>query len=131
MKISNSTAPVTSAEPGLGRPPVAHALNQSVKRIYAAVRGRVPDSARRSSDWLALGAAPTFAFMATFTALVGGGANDMVCSTAPHPSQLDGMPAMYALMSAFHLARWLKLISRWRNAAPVMGVTQPGSLNHG
>jgi hypothetical protein len=41
---------------------------------------------------------------------VGGGPPDMLCSAA-HASPLSGMAAMYLLMSAFHSAPWLKLIS--------------------
>jgi hypothetical protein len=37
-----------------------------------------------------------------------GGAPDMLCSASP----LTGMVPMYLLMSAFHAAPWLKLLSR-------------------
>jgi hypothetical protein len=33
----------------------------------------------------------------------------LVCTQAPPGSRLGAMPAMYLLMSAFHLAPWLKL----------------------
>src|SRR5262249_31449696 len=59
---------------------------------------------------LSLAAAPTFAVMALLTGLSGGGA-DMLCS-AMHASPLGGMMPMYLLMSAFHLAPWLRLIGR-------------------
>jgi hypothetical protein len=59
--------------------------------------------------WLSLAAAPTFAAMALLTH-VPGGAPDMICSAAG-ASPLSGMVPMYLLMSAFHLAPWLKLIS--------------------
>ena len=58
--------------------------------------------------FLSLAAAPTFAIMALLTA-VGGGPADALCST--HASYLGGMVPMYLLMSAFHSAPWLKLIS--------------------
>ena len=61
------------------------------------------------ADWLSLAAAPTFATMALLTALSGAGAPDMLCS-AMHASPLGGMVPMYFLMSAFHLAPWLRLI---------------------
>jgi hypothetical protein len=61
------------------------------------------------ADWLSLAAAPTFAMMALLTALFGAGAPDMLCS-AMHASPLGGMVPMYLLMSAFHLAPWLRLI---------------------
>jgi hypothetical protein len=61
--------------------------------------------------WLSLAAAPTFALMALLSAIPGGGPPDIFCSAA-HASLLGGMIPMYLLMSAFHLAPWLKLIAR-------------------
>jgi hypothetical protein len=49
--------------------------------------------------------------MALLTAASGGGAADMLCSTA-HASLLGGMVPMYLLMTAFHLTPWLKLFGR-------------------
>jgi len=63
------------------------------------------------ADRLSLAAAPTFAVMALVTAVGGGGPLDMLCSAAPNTSPLTGMVPMYVLMSAFHAAPWLKLIS--------------------
>ena len=60
----------------------------------------------RHVDFLPFAAAPTFAAMALVTAL--GGAQDPICGA----SSLTGMIPMYLLMSAFHLAPWLKLIPR-------------------
>jgi len=68
-------------------------------------------------DWLSLAAAPTFAIMALLTSVLGGGAPDMLCSAVQHASPLSGMVPMYVLMSAFHLAPWLKLISSRRSRA--------------
>jgi hypothetical protein len=68
-------------------------------------------------DWLCLAAAPTFAIMALLTGVLGGGAPDMLCSAAQDASPLSGMVPMYLLMSAFHSAPWLKLISRRRSGA--------------
>jgi hypothetical protein len=65
-----------------------------------------------AADVLYLAAAPTFAIMALLTSVLGGGAMDALCSAA---SPLSGMVPMYLLMSAFHLAPWLKLISRRRD----------------
>ena len=62
---------------------------------------------------LSLVAAPTFAIMALLTG-VGGGPPDMICSTAQDAFPLSGMVPMYLLMSAFHSAPWLKLISSRR-----------------
>ena len=75
----------------------------------AAVRGKAaaPDAA----DWLRLAAAPTFAIVALLTGVVGGGPSDMPCSTMQGASLLNGMAPMYLLMSAFHSAPWLTLIS--------------------
>jgi hypothetical protein len=69
--------------------------------------------ARSIVRWLSLAAAPTFAIMALLTG-AGGGSPDMLCSAAPGASLLGGMVPMYLLMSAFHLAPWLKLFSRRR-----------------
>jgi hypothetical protein len=73
-----------------------------------------------ATDWLCLAAAPTFAIMALLTG-VGGGPADMLCSAAQHASPLSGMVPMYLLMSAFHLAPWLKLISRRRHRPVISG----------
>ena len=64
---------------------------------------------RRVAKVLYLAAAPTFAIMALVTGVVGG-PTDALCS-ATGASPLGGMVPMYLLMSAFHLAPWLKLIS--------------------
>ena len=61
--------------------------------------------------WLSLAAAPTFAIMALLTAFPGGGAPDVLCSAAG-ASPLGGMIPMYLLMSAFHSAPWLRLITK-------------------
>ena len=93
-----------------------------MSKLEAAMRGA--DAARRNgnaaamgaADFLYLAAAPTFAVMALLTGcpwrrvagciVLDGGA-----------SQLGGMVPMYLLMSAFHLAPWLKLVAG-RRAAP-------------
>ena len=63
---------------------------------------------------LSLAAAPTFAVMALLTYVLGGGPVDALCSIAG-TSPLGGMVPMYLLMSAFHLAPWLKLFSNRRS----------------
>ena len=68
------------------------------------------------AKWLSLAAAPTFAIMALMTGVLSGGPMDMICS-AGHGSPLTGMAPMYMLMSAFHLAPWLKLVSGRRSGA--------------
>jgi hypothetical protein len=69
------------------------------------------------ADWLCLAAAPTFAIMALLTGVLGAGPPDMLCSAAPDAPPLSGMVLMYLLMSAFHSAPWLKLISSRRSGA--------------
>lgn len=66
----------------------------------------------RVDRWLSLAAAPTLAGMALLTGLVG--APDALCSMAG-ASDIGGMVPMYLLMSAFHLAPWLRLISSRRS----------------
>jgi hypothetical protein len=74
-------------------------------------------AARGIAKWLCLAAAPTFATMALLTGVLGGGPPDMLCSAPQDASPLSGMVPMYLLMSAFHLAPWLKLISTRRTDA--------------
>jgi hypothetical protein len=71
--------------------------------------------------WLALAAAPTFAIMALLTGIQAGGMPGILCSVAHDASPLSGMVPMYVLMSAFHLAPWLRLIAGWHN-----GTVRPG-----
>ncbi|MET4800073.1 hypothetical protein [Bradyrhizobium sp. LB11.1] len=68
------------------------------------------ETASHLARWLGLAATPTFAIMAVLTAVLGGGSADMLCS-AGHGLSLGGMVPMYLLMSAFHSAAWLRLIS--------------------
>jgi hypothetical protein len=72
-----------------------------------------PVHALGAAGWLGLAAAPTFAIMALLTSVLGG-PPDMLCSAAHEASPLSGMVPMYLLMSAFHSAPWLKLISSRR-----------------
>jgi len=65
---------------------------------------------------LSLAAAPAFAMMALLTGVLGGVPVDAMCSVAG-ASPLSGMVPMYLLMSALHLAPWLKLISSRRSGA--------------
>ena len=66
------------------------------------------------AKWLSLAATPTFAIMALLTGVLPGGPADMLC-LGGHGSPLSGMVPMYLLMSAFHSAPWLKLISSRRS----------------
>jgi hypothetical protein len=65
--------------------------------------------ARAAADWLTLAAAPAFATMALLTAALGGGAEPLC--TAEHGTLLSGMVPMYLMMTAFHVAPWLRLIA--------------------
>jgi hypothetical protein len=83
-----------------------------------AIRHESGDAAALgAADWLCLAAAPSFAIMALLTGVLGGGAPDVLCSAMRDASPLSGMVPMYLLMSAFHSAPWLKLISSRRNGA--------------
>jgi hypothetical protein len=68
------------------------------------------------ADWLCLAATPTFATMALLTGILGDGTH-MLCAAAQDVSLLSGMVPMYLLMSAFHSAPWLRLISSRRSGA--------------
>jgi hypothetical protein len=61
---------------------------------------------------LSLAATPTFAVMALLAAVQGEGMPGMICSATREGSLLTGMVPMYLLMSAFHLAPWLRLLAR-------------------
>jgi hypothetical protein len=87
--------------------------------MSAAVPMRCENSAAAAlgaADWLCFAAAPAFAIMALLTGVFGGGPPDTLCLAA-QASPLSGMVLMYVLMSAFHSAPWLKLISGRRSAA--------------
>ena len=81
------------------------------------VGGGEAKAALGAADWLSLAAAPTFAIMAVVTGILGGAAPDMLCATPQDASPLSGMVLMYTLMSAFHLAPWLRLASSRRSSA--------------
>ncbi|MGQ0661689.1 hypothetical protein [Sphingosinicella sp.] len=65
--------------------------------------------AGRTADWLSLAATPAFALMALLASAQGGAA-DLLCGAAGGFSP-GGMVTMYLLMSVFHVAPWLRLIS--------------------
>ncbi len=77
------------------------------------IRRPAPDAALGVADWLSLAAAPTFALMGLLTGVLGG-KPDVLCAALQGWSPLSGMVPMYLLMSAFHLAPWLKLIASQR-----------------
>ena len=69
--------------------------------------------AARASKWLSLAASPAFAAMALLTAAQGG-PPETLCSAAHGSPALSGMVPMYLLMSVFHSAPWLRLVSSRR-----------------
>lgn len=82
-----------------------------------------------AAHWLSLAAAPTFAIMALLTAIPSGGRTDALCAAGQHASALGGMVLMYLLMSAFHCAPWLRLVSSsWRGLAGSDPVAPPGKF---
>lgn len=66
-----------------------------------------------AEHWLSLAAAPIFAIIALLAGIQQDGMAGMLCAAAPL-SPLSGMVPMYVLMSAFHLAPWLRLITTIR-----------------
>jgi hypothetical protein len=75
------------------------------------------DAAPGLALWLGLAAAPTFAAMALWSALFSS-QPDLLCMAMQGSSPMSGMTVMYLLMSAFHVAPWLRLISGRRNGSP-------------
>jgi hypothetical protein len=70
----------------------------------------VQNQASRAAGFISLAAAPAFALLAGSSM----GAPDMLCAPGQGASAFGGMTTMYLLMSAVHLAPWLKLISQPR-----------------
>jgi hypothetical protein len=85
-----------------------------MKKVFHDGRG---SAGLGAANWLCLAAAPTFAIMALLTGVLGGGSLDFLCSAAQEASPLTGMVPMYLLMSIFHSAPWLKLVSSRRSVA--------------
>ena len=78
-----------------------------------------------ATQCLNLAAAPIFAVMALGTGFLGGDPANMNCSGA---SPLNSMAVMYVMMSAIHLAPWLKLIANYR---AVISLRDPTSFTTG
>jgi hypothetical protein len=70
---------------------------------------------------LSLAAAPSFGIMVLSTVRHGGGMPDMLCAASHEALKLSGM----ALMSAFHLAPWLRLFSGRRSDVGTRGTSPP------
>jgi hypothetical protein len=73
-------------------------------------------NATGAAGWLGLAAAPVFAILALWTAFCGT-QPDVLCMGMQGASPLNGMALMYALMSIFHAAPWMKLASSRRIGA--------------
>jgi hypothetical protein len=86
--------------------------------MVKAIKPLASPAALGVADWLSLAAAPTFAAMALLTAVFSG-QPDMLCAALQGTSPLSGMAAMYLLMSAFHLAPWLRLMRGEVSREPV------------
>jgi len=72
--------------------------------------------ARGAAGWLGLAASPTFALMAWNAA---NAAHPFAfCAVGSSMLPIDGMTAMYGLMSLFHLSPWLKLAAARSWASP-------------
>jgi hypothetical protein len=71
-----------------------------------------------AADFVCLAAAPTFATMALLNGVFDSGGPDMLCAAMHGMAPLYGMTGMYALMSAFHAAPWLRLIAGGRDRRP-------------
>ena len=83
-----------------------------IREKWLAAQPELPEA-----DWLSLAAAPTFAIMALVTGVLGGGMPEMPCSAAQDASPLSGMIPMYLLMTVFHSAPWLRLVSSRQRGA--------------
>jgi hypothetical protein len=72
------------------------------------------------AKWLRLAPTPTFAIIGLLT-WVQGSPMDRLCASGSGTLPIDGMTAMYLLMSLFHLSPWLKLASArpWAGAQPI------------
>lgn len=102
---SDEETPRRTSRAADGARSASNAVTLTAKDGSSAVNVAPPLMA---SDWLSLAASPTFAVMALLTGVMGGPA-EMLCASALG-MPLGGMVVMYLLMSAFHLAPWLRLV---------------------
>jgi hypothetical protein len=82
-------------------------------------------AASGAARWLGLAAAPTFALMVLWTALFSG-QPDMLCMGVQGSSPVGDMTLMYLLMSAFHAAPWMRLLSGRSSSSPAGLRFSPG-----
>ena len=84
-------------------------------------------AASGAGGWLVLAATPTFAIMALWTAFFSA-QPDMLCMAMQGSSPMSGMTVMYLLVSAFHAAPWLRLISSRRAVSTSQLGGSPGEM---
>ena len=89
-------------------------ISNTTRLIHPEVGPRREWPKASADRLLSLAAAPTFAIMALLTGFQDGGMPGMLCSAVHDASPLTGMLPMYLLMSAFHSAPWLRLITNRR-----------------
>lgn len=65
---------------------------------------------RDATTWLVFAAAPIFALMALLS--ITNASPLALCSAGSRLLPIDGMTAMYLLMTLFHLPPWLKFANR-------------------
>jgi hypothetical protein len=82
------------------------------ERVRGTLGREGGDAAAGLARHLSLAAAPTFAIMALLEGAFGVGLSDTLCVATPRVLPLNGMVVMYALMSVFHAAPWLKAGTR-------------------
>jgi len=86
-----------------------------MSQICSGKAGNGGSAAPGAVGWLSLAAAPTFAAMALWT-IGAGNQQDVLCMSS-HGAWLNGMAAMYALMTVFHASPWVTLIFGQRGLA--------------
>ncbi|MEA2789918.1 MAG: hypothetical protein QOG73_2324 [Acetobacteraceae bacterium] len=89
-------------------------ISNTTRSVHPKVGQRRAWPEASAGGLLSIAAAPIFAIMAILTGIQDGGMPGMLCLAANNASPLTGMVPMYVLMSAFHSAPWLRLISNWR-----------------
>lgn len=72
---------------------------------------------RGVTEWLCLAVAPVCVLMALYVGVHDGSTGGGMAAAMHRASPLGGMAPMYALMSLFHLAPWVRRLSARRPAA--------------
>jgi hypothetical protein len=89
-----------------------HSATRMTPEAGPATSDRRAARSTSATAWLGMAATPVFAAMALLSATHDDGPAAMLCAAAGADWALDGMVPMYALMSLFHCAPWVKLIAR-------------------